>query len=245
MESTTNDDYSKKRDSTDVVERNDKQCEEKAKKLRAAATHLLPDVPPTETDDETYQIPKATTGRTLDLEVSLQRIIHLGEKEESKEYLSKTKWVHFRIGHASDASAIANFHRGSKTNRSNEYSAIDSKVNISSLSQKEDTSLEVRLADGLGDEDSPPSIFALLADVVCDDDDDRKLVAATVFSSGWEASAKILIVKMFYVSDEVQDSDIAELLERRMWLRLSAIALMTSNELIVERGVTRRRHPEK
>jgi hypothetical protein len=239
MDSTTNDDSRKKRDSTDIVERDAKQCEEKTKKLRAA-TQLLPNVlPSTETDDEINRR-QSTNGHALDLEVSLQRIVRLGENDECKEYLSKTKWVKFRVGHASDASALANLYRRSKTNRSEENQAIANKIHTTS--QREDTSLEVRLAEGLGDEDSPPTIFALLADVVCDDEDDRKLVAAAVISSGWEASIKVMIVKMFYVSDEVSDSDIAELLERRMWLRLSALALMTSNEMIIEQDVTKKRH---
>ena len=241
MENSGNDDSRKKRDSTDIVERDARQCEEKTKKLRAA-TQLLPNVPAIETDDQRFQLSKSTSGRALDLEVSLQRVVRLGEKDESKEYLSKTKWIQFRVGHASDASTIANFYRRSTTNNSDENHVLDNKLNTCSTSQREDTSLEVRLAEGLGDDDSPPSIFALLADVVCDDADDRDLVAAAVISSGWEASTNVIIVKMIYVSDEAKFSDIAELLERRMWLRLSALALMTSNEMIVEHDGTNKRH---
>ena len=198
MESTAHDDSRKKRDSTDVEEKDTKQCEEKTKKLRAAS-QLLTDVPPaTDTDDVSYEHTKSTIGRALDLEVSLQRIVQLGEKDESKEYLSKTKWVQFRVGHARDASIIANFYRKSNANKFD----TGNNVNLSSALQKEDTSLEVRLLEGLGDEDSPPVIYALLADVECDDDDNLNLVGATVVSSGWESSRKVMMVKMFYVSDE-------------------------------------------
>lgn len=227
-----NDDTRKKRDSTDVVERDAKQCEEKTKKLRAAKQ--LPVLSVIESDDENFQPIKSSNRRVLDLEVSLQQIVNLGKKDESKEYLSKTKWVQFRVGHASDASTLATFYRESKRNKGDEHLASDDKVSLSNLSQREDTSLENRLAEGLGDEDSPASIYALLAEVVCDDGGDRKLVAAALISSGWEDSAKVMIVKMFYISDEENDSDIAGLLERRMWLRLSGLALMTSNEMIVE-----------
>lgn len=235
MESGGNEDSRKKRDSTNVVERDTKQCEEKTKKLRAAKQPT--NLPTNEDDISVYQPSQSTTGRVLDLEVSLQQIVQLGGKEKSKEYLSKTKWVQFRVGHASDASALATFYRKSRKSHNEEQQATDANSNISSISHREDTSLEVRLAEGLGDEDSPPSIFALLADVVCDSGDPR-LGAAAVISSGWEDSKKVMIVKMFYVSDGENDSDIAGLLERRMWLRLSALALMTSNEMVVEQGVT-------
>lgn len=235
MESTAHDDSRKKRDSTDVVEKNTKQCEEKTKKLRAAS-QLLPDVPHgTDTEDVSYQHTKSTIGCALDLEVSLQRIVQLEEKDESKEYLSKTKWVQFRVGHASDASTLANFYRKSNANKLD----TGNNVNLSSALQKEDTSLEVRLAEGLGNEDSPPSIYALLADVACDDDDNLNLLGAAVVSSGWETSRKVIMVKMFYVSNEEKDSDIAELLERRMWLRLSALALVASSEMIIDKSVTK------
>jgi hypothetical protein len=239
MENSGNDDSRKKRDSTDVVERDAKQCEEKTKKLRAAEQR--PNLASIE--DETYQtaIPTTTSGRVLDLEVALQQIAHLGKDDKCKEYLSKTKWVQFRVGHTSDASTLATFYRKSRRRQNVEHPARDttnSNISTSNLLQKEDTSLEVRLAEGLGDDDSPPSIFALLADVVCDNGD-QKLVAAAVISSGWEDSRKVMLVKMFHVSDEENDSDVAELLERRMWLRLSALALMTSNDMIVEQGMTK------
>jgi len=103
----------------------------------------------------------------MDLEVALQRVVrmnHYGSKsnsdnnnvpenyqeEASKEFLSQDCWVNFRMGHAGDAFALASCYQKSKqedgesTKKSNE----------------EDTTLEVRLAEGLGDEDTPPAIFA-------------------------------------------------------------------------------------
>jgi hypothetical protein len=235
---TTYEDSRKKRDSTDIVETDDTQCEEKIKKLRAATA-----LPSTKIDDEIKPTPKTTFGCIPDLEVSLQRIVHLGENDNAKEYLSKTKWVQFRVGNASDALAIAKLYRKSKVDTSAEPEVIRNKVIQSDTSQREDILLEDSLAEGLGDEDSPPSIFALLADLVCDDEDDRTFAAASVFSSGWDNSTKVLMVKMLYVSDDVKNSSIAELLERRMWLRLAALALMTSSEMIVESGATIRPHP--
>jgi hypothetical protein len=107
----------------------------------------------------------------------------------------------------------------------------------------EDTSLEIRLAEGLGDEDTPPCIFALLAEVESFKEPDvRHLGAASLLSIAWQDGVKVLQVEWLYVSafpTEGGDVDgshfptsISDLLERRMWLRLSALVMMTGCQVL-------------
>ena len=116
---------------------------------------------------------------------------------------------------------------------------------LSSAIHTEDTSLEIRLAEGLGDEDSPPSIFALLADISNDKDCDRKLGAVALISYGWVDFTSVLRLDFFYIIKDVQFSDISNLLERRMWLRISTLALMTCNEIVVASEYQRSSNAEK
>jgi hypothetical protein len=245
MDNNGNDDTRKKRDSTDVVEGDATKTEEKTKKLRASKKKRPP--PVLIRDSVAFGQVAPSTRPTLDLEVALQLLVHMGDEDSksdsnnnspTKEYLSQTKWVHFRIGQAADASMLAACCRKLKVKPSNGEYSVDSKKNSVSLSQTEDTSLEVRLAEGLGDEDSPPSVFALLADIVCEKEDCRRLGAAALISGGWEESNNVLRVHFFYLIEDDNYSDVADILERRVWLRLSALAIMTSNQLIVAKDVT-------
>jgi hypothetical protein len=239
MDSNGIDDSRKKRVSTDVVEGETTQSEEKTKKLRAAKQP--PSVVSRDLVTARDSPPVLSAGLELDLEVSLQQLVRLSDYEDSKEYLSKTRWVQFRIGHAGDASLLAScFRKSKKTNNVSESKENSKNANTLASTQPEDTSLEVKLAEGLGDEDSPPSVFALLADIVEDKAGDRILGGAALLSSGWEDSTKVLRVEFFYVLDDDNYSDVADLLERRMWLRLSALAIMTSNQMIVGRGCAKK-----
>jgi hypothetical protein len=223
MENGGNDDSRKKRDNTDVVEGDSVPSEEKTKKLRAAKQR--PSNTPKITGNGMCLTTTQSIGRMLDLEVSLQQLTRIGGIETPKEYLSQSKWIQFRTGHAGDAASLATCYRKSKTNLNDDRR------------KGEDSSLEIRLAEGLGDEDSPPSIFALLADIVDDEEDSRILGAAALISAGWEDATSCLKVKMLYVSEDDCINDIADILERRMWLRLSALALMSSKQMVVEHGV--------
>lgn len=295
-----NDDFRKKRDSTEVIEGDVVVNEEKTKKLRAnrpscsnstasaqintsttcaqiapstavsaqitssegtdTKLQLLPaheinevieriyTAPVEVTCDETsashaidYDIATDVPSRqALDLEVALQRIVRMGDTDESKEYLSLTSWVNFRIGHAGDASALAACYRKSRC--ATDYHCRDNNCNDNKGGLQgapaEDTSLEVMLAEGLGDEDTPPSICALLAHVESDVSAERKLGAAALVSTAWEDASRVLRVEWFYVFDDEDFADVANLLERRMWLRLSALALMTSCQMLAANGVT-------
>jgi hypothetical protein len=230
MEYCGNDDTRKKRDNTDVVNGDVKQFAEKTKKLRAAKPRpTLSGVDPAA--DETSQLSNESSCHVLDLEIALRQLVRIGMNQESKEWLSKTKWVQFRIGHVGDAAMLSRIYLQSQRAEGEKNPASD--VTLDAASQ-DDTSLENRLVEGLGDEDSLPTILALLVDIFDDTGEHQTVGAAALISSGWEDSIKVMRVKMFYVSDDVTLNDIADLLERRMWLRLSALAIMTSNQMIVE-----------
>ena len=104
------------------------------------------------------------------------------------------------------------------------------------MEQEAASSLELWLADGLGDEDIPPSLFALLAHVNYDKDEDEagsntkasELAAVALLTVSWEHGCRVLRVEWLQVDS---DLDNARLVERRMWLRLSALSLMTACEM--------------
>jgi hypothetical protein len=195
----------------------------------------------------------------LDLEVALQKLVRNDGKDGPKEFLSALNhdsWVAFRVGHAGDASTLAACYqksttgcnssldtRNPKATNGDDKSQAKSEIHQTSLSNAtsaEDTSLEVRLAEGLGDEDTPPAIFALLAEVEClGESDVRHLGAAALLSTSWEDACKVLRVEWFYViaDDDPTIPNVSNLLERRMWLRLSALAMMTSCQILIAYGV--------
>ena len=107
------------------------------------------------------------------------------------------------------------------------------------------------MAEGLGDEDTPPAIFALIADVTWKTEPEQQqhqgsvLGAAALISMAWNES-RVLNVEWLYVSKDPKLAKVANLLERRMWLRLSALALMTSCQTLVAPKNTRtvqQQHP--
>lgn len=153
----------------------------------------------------------------------------MGSDSNLKEYISETHWVSFRLGHAGDASQIASCFQKRK----------QGETDSASVPPPEDTSLEISLVDGLGGGDSPPSVFALLADIISDNEASPQLLgAAALLSSGWEDSCRALRVEFFYVIEDAKYSDVAGVLERRMWLRLSSLAIMTSNQLIITEALS-------
>jgi hypothetical protein len=179
-------------------------------------------------------------GKAVDLESALHHIVQLSDG--IKEYITDNVWISFRVGHAGDASALAACVRKSSTlsnTKDNNNCSLptpisDNKKKSTSLNgataSPEDTSLEVRLADGLGDEDTPPSIFALLVDISKKDDEPR-LGAAALFSTGWDDVSRILLVEWFYIDD--QEKELAGIIQRRLWLRLCTLSVMTSCNKIV------------
>jgi len=134
--------------------------------------------------------------------------------------------------------------------------------------QEAASSLELWLSDGLGNEDIPPSLFALLAyvnhdendsksgptvdDAIRDSDDDNnakkskarsdndetescqssRLAAVALLTVAWEHASRLLRVEFFHVNSNLEGK-LARLVERRMWLRLSALSLMTACEMYI------------
>ena len=230
--------------------------------------------------------------RTWDLESALHRIVRLGSSsnlsstrnnsnkndistadanESSNDFLEKispTTTLNFRMGHAGDASTIAELYRSWQTDTArgraeptNETSTDDADdehgtANREITNQHEATTtaaddLEVWLADAVGNEDVPPCAFVLIAETRecsaekdADNNDVDKasapssptpsdqnlLVALAIMTQVWEDAARMLRIEWLYVR---RDHELAGLIERRMWLRLSTLAIMTQSEGII------------
>ena len=191
-----------------------------------------------------------TDAPVLDLEVALQRVVRMNtnsitkgsdptqqaeEDESTKEFLSQECWVTFRVGHAGDASTLASWYQISQEQNVKE-SGKDRN------NGEEDTSMEVRLAEGLGDEDTPPSIFALIAEVTFHSNDSKSGSKATMGAAALlsiiREEPRVLNVEWLHVSEDDKLTAVSNLLRRRMWLRLSALALMTScTTLVASRNI--------
>lgn len=167
--------------------------------------------------------------------------------EQKDEMLPDRSYLSFRLGHAGDASKLASWYRDktskpkiSQTSQDNAKDR-DNKSAPSNAPKTEEnskeapassssSSLEIWLADALGNEDIPPSLFALLAHVKSvEGKKANKLAAVALMTLAWD-SARVLRVEWFQVESEI---DNCRFIERRMWLRLAALGLMTSCELHV------------
>ena len=262
---------------------NDSQQKEAKMK---SAQHAKPQPMPT------TKIYSAIEGQ--DLESALNILVGASsEGKQQKERISQNSYLTFRMGHAGDASRLANWYRekrnippAAETNkaraevedvpkeRSREEGGNDDKEQdtsatkeaavtpdaqssehepsaaiascsaSSALDQESASSLELWLADGLGDEDMPPSLFALLAHVNYDNGNDKEeneedeesgnikashLAAVALLTVSWEDSERILRVEWLQVDADLDET--AKLVEKRMWLRLAALSLMSNCEM--------------
>jgi hypothetical protein len=169
----------------------------------------------------------AAQGTSWDLESALHHVVSMGDG--CKEFLSDDAWVIFRVGHVGDASALEKCYRKSRKDGDNELSVTPEQM-------------EVRLADGLGDEDNPPSIFALIAEVKSKSEDvSRDLAAAALF--GGDDNSEVVRVEWIHVNGSLPPA-IASILERRLWLRLSALSLLLSYDIIVEQDTRKKKDEE-
>lgn len=211
---------------------NDKK-EEKVKKLKASE--------PCEHPPQHHQPARQTP--LWDLESALHRIVRVGgdvkeliSSSSSSEDEPAEQWIKFRVGHAGDASVIANCYRKSH----HQVTTTKEDQQATKATSDDASSLEVRLADGLGDEDKPPSVYALLAEVCSsknDDDDSHKssssLVAVALLTTSAGASSsssRALRIEWLYLDEQ---HSLRSVIERRMWLRLSSLAVMTGLKIIV------------
>ncbi|GKY92846.1 hypothetical protein MPSEU_000254200 [Mayamaea pseudoterrestris] len=195
------------------------------------------------------------------------------------ECLTPTSSLHFRMGHGGDASAIAELYRMSQradtepsvperptagkspTKASDKtYTKVQRKDDGATAPAADD--LEVWLADAFGNEDIPPSAYALIADIHehtdaavenLDNDDDKQpltnpearsspsaeptitLGALAILTETWENGSRMLRVEWMYVQ---RDYPLFEIVERRMWLRLSTLALMTRSQGMIVKEST-------
>jgi hypothetical protein len=152
-----------------------------------------------------------------DLEAALHRVARLGPVE----VLSDTVSVQFRVGHAGDASTIASWY----------YDTEDcSEPQVCAL------------ADALGDERSLPLIFAFLGEWILNGNADassqhlqepqqQQLAAMALLTLAWRRSRRVLRVEWWRVDNTTRKEPLASLLQKRLWLRLSAIALATGCEM--------------
>ena len=223
--------------------------------------------------------------RAWDLESALNQLVRLGSSSnlsstnnrnakpavdaqessvDSLEKLSLTTSLHFRMGHAGDASTIAELYRSWQADQAREQAeptidkpaeeADDENVTANHEANNQEVmssaadDLEVWLADAVGNEDVPPCAFVLMAELrqCCAAETDAEnaeqdapssssadqslLVALAIMTQVWEGAARLLRIEWLYIR---QDHDLAALIERRMWLRLSALALMTESEGII------------
>jgi hypothetical protein len=201
--------------------------------------------------------------QTWDLESALHRMVRVG-KDISKnepveanssnvdaiglessgiESLTSTACLKWRLGHGGDASTIAALCRqASESYRSMQHDMHSTNDITNSLALSPTDELEARLADGLGDEYTPPSVFALLGELCerkCTDDAklsselhtvDGNVGAVALMTQVWENGLRMLQIEWLYIR---RDHGLSDLLERRLWLRLSTLALMTSSQGIV------------
>lgn len=193
--------------------------------------------------------------QSRDLESALNFLVSLSERQD--EPISNDASVSFRLGHAGDVSTLASWYReksskttsgaSSITNDSGEEQnnekpnspskATETENAPTNLDQEAASSLEIWLADGLGDEDIPPSLFSLLAHVNYSKDGRSrvsKLAAVALLTLAWENARRVLRVEWLQVDGKL---DGCQVVERRLWLRLAALSLITACELrLVDRS---------
>jgi hypothetical protein len=161
-----------------------------------------------------------------DLESALYRVSRIGastEDQGSQENFSSLlsadgddpTWIKYRVGHAGDASMLGACYRRM-------MGEINSLLKVSS-------SLELWLAEGLGDEGSPPSLFALLAETFSEVSPVR-LEAAALLTQMWCEGKRLIRVEWLYARDDR--------IARSMWLRLASLGILSSCELLVSDAVS-------
>jgi hypothetical protein len=109
--------------------------------------------------------------KTQDLDTALHYITQPLVRQEVLSNTNEPVIVHFKIGHASDAARIAALYKQQINSESDSQTSsitTESATRSGPAASLQDCattrpSLETRLAEGLGDEDTPPCIYALLA----------------------------------------------------------------------------------
>ena len=95
--------------------------------------------------------------KVWDLESALQYLVQV--ESNVREFISNSTYVTFRVGHAGDASTIASLYRQSQRVNYPEQSKEEGQEELLCSTSM----LELWLAEGMGDEDTPPSVYCLMA----------------------------------------------------------------------------------
>lgn len=97
------------------------------------------------------------------------------------------------------------------------------------------------LSDGLGDENTPPSVFGLLAEVHQEEDEQQEddqgskkekvsstceLGAALLLTAAWQNNQRVIRVEWYTIEPEYPN------LAGHVWLRLASLALWTNSALV-------------
>lgn len=185
-----------------------------------------------------------STMEPVDVETAMHCLFQL---EDMKESLSSQTSVEFRAGHGGDAPAIESFYYDGKKaaaapkQQTNEKVGSDDKQSRERKNSESSPSLELWLSEAMGDEDTPPSVFCIVATVsptALNDDDANKsakrLGAVALFTVAWKDKQRMLRLEWLHVDMSLPE---AQVLKHRMWLRLSALALMTGACLSVPNDI--------
>ena len=170
----------------------------------------------------------------MDIETALS--VCFSQKDTSKikhcncEWLHSTtndnqNWIQFRVAHAGDVSAITSLYRSIPDHPS----------------QNTSDDLEWKLTNGLGDEQTPPSIYSILVDIhSASPNNDTKTIPETVelacaifFNIEWNSTQRTLHVCEWLVSHMLTNKKNLVLLKKRIIYRLSALALATGCSSLV------------
>ena len=170
---------------------------------------------------------------------------------DEKEFLTKDKstWATFRVGHAGDASTIANWYRKEQRVLQDESPELK-KQPEDTEDDGEETTLEISIAEGMGDEGNPPSLYSLVAHVHCLDSSEsspkkspsktstKALGAVALMTVAFANDERILRVEWISINSDLPH-EAAKTLEQRMWLRLSTLSVMTACQVVtVDRNFT-------
>lgn len=171
----------------------------------------------------------------VDIETALARVF---QNKGSDERLSDKTSVTFRVGHAGDASAIAACYAREGNKAVVEQPEANGRAKAprnGESSSSPSSSLELWLSEAMGDEDKPPSVFFVLADVSYASSDagegkakptaSEVLGAVALLTMGWINQERVLQLDWLHLHRSLPGQE-AKVLTRRLWLRLSVLALM-------------------
>jgi len=148
-------------------------------------------------------------------------------------------WIEFRVGHSGDAASLAAlFSQKEKKHNVDAQDRADSNQLMLKEKPREElddcSKLELRIASGLGDEQTPPALHAILAEICVGDIKERhsgtlkELGAAAIATIDWNPHQSMRYLRLEEIKVDESKVPIKHLLMRRLLLSLSALALKTA-----------------